>query len=228
MKIIQFCKDKIAGIRAFIDVIKTNRLIAISIAIIIFGASTIASTFIEKAAEYLFPSLDDSAAIIENQNKQFDVVKENLRKLQNSISGADREYLNIAVDTIKDMKNESDGLALKLQALKDENKNLKQTLKSNKGVYGGVDVVLTNNSGFKIDSQNTVGFKEYGSGIGMAAVSLTSVNQNENVYEKPLSAGQGIYFTSEKNEKCSIVFTGNTKVTGSDSALGNFVITCKK
>ena len=79
MKVIDFCKDKIAGIKAYFTVAKDNRLITIIFAGAIFALSTIASNVIGKATEYFVPSLDDSAAIIANQNKQFDVVKENLK-----------------------------------------------------------------------------------------------------------------------------------------------------
>ena len=226
MKAIDFCKDKIAGLKAFFMVAKNNRLITLMFAGLIFATSTVASNMIGKATTYFFPQLDDSAAIIENQNKQFDLVKENLQKLQNSISGPDRQYLNSAFDTIKDMKNQSDSLAVKLAALQNENNILKQTLKSTKGIYGGVDVIVTDETGFKIDSQTSFGYRKYNGSGGI--ISLTSANQNENVHSKPLYSGEGVYFTNENNKKCSLVFNGNTKVTGSDSVVGNFVVACKK
>lgn len=226
MKVIDFCKDKIAGIKAYFTVAKDNRLITIIFAGAIFALSTIASNVIGKATEYFVPSLDDSAAIIANQNKQFDVVKENLKKLQNSITGSDREYLSTAFETIKDMKNESDNLVVRLAALQDENKSLKQTLQSTKGIYGGADVIVNNNSGFKIDSQTTFGYKA--GSTGYARLTLTSSNQEENVTDKIVTAGSGVYFTNENNKTCSLVFNGNTKVTGSDATAGNFIIACKK
>jgi hypothetical protein len=228
MKAIDFCKDKIAGLKAFFTVAKNNRLITLMVAGLFFALSTVASNVIGKATEYFIPTLDDSAAIIENQNKQFDVVKENLQKLQNSITGSDREYLSTAFDTIKDMKNESDNLAVRLAALQDENKSLKQTLKSTKGVYGGVDIIVPDESGFKIDGQTSFGYKEYGSGLGVGSISLTSANQDENVKNHTLRSGEGVYFTNENNKKCSLVFNGNTKVVGSDAVVGNFVVACKK
>ena len=226
MKAIDFCKNKITGLKAFFAVAKNNRLITIMFAGLIFALSTITSNVIGKATEYFIPTLDDSAAIIENQNKQFDVVKENLQKLQNSITGSEREYLSTAFDTIKDMKSDSDNLAVRLAALQDENKSLKQTLKSTKGVYGGVDIIVPDQTGFKIDSQTSFGYREYVSGRGI--ISLTTLNQEENVQDKALASGEGVYFTNESNEKCSLVFNGNTKVIGSNAVVGNFVVACKK
>ena len=225
MKFFDFCKDKIAGLKAFSNVIKNNRLITIAFAGLIFALSTVASNMIGKVTEYLIPTLDDSATIIENQNKQFDVVKENLQKLQNSISGSDRQYLSTAFDTIKDMKNDSDNLVVRMAALQDENKSLKQTLKSTKGIYGGVDIIVPDQTGFKIDSQTSFGYAKSGN---WSYVSLTTANQNENISNKSLKPGEGIYFTNENNQKCSLVFNGNTKVTGSDATVGNFVTACKK
>lgn len=228
MNAIDFCKDKIAGLKAFLTVAKHNRLITIMFAGIFFALSTVASNVIGKATEYFIPTLDDSAAIIENQNKQFDVVKENLQKLQNSITGSDREYLSTAFDTIKDMKSDSDNLAVRLAALQDENKSLKQTLKSTKGVYGGVDIIVPDQTGFKIDSHTSFGYRQYGSGLGVGSISLTTLNQEENLKDKNLESGEGVYFTNESNEKCSLVFNGNTKVIGSNAVVGNFVVACKK
>ena len=84
MNAIDFCKDKIAGLKAFFIVAKNNRLITIIVAGLIFASSTVASNMIGKATTYFFPQLDDSAAIIENQNKQFDLVKENGAVLDNT------------------------------------------------------------------------------------------------------------------------------------------------
>ena len=226
MKIIDFCKHKISGFSAFFQVIKTNRMVAVAIAGLIFILSTVASGLIGKATSYFIPSLDDSAAIIENQNKQFDLVKENLNKLQSSISGKDREYLDAAFDTIKNIKNDGDNLALKLAALQDENISLKTTLKSSKGIYGGIDIILPDNAGFKIDSQTAFGYGHTYPG-GPVKVSLTSANEGESVKGVVLSSGEGVKFTNENNKKCLLVYSGSTQVTGSKQA-GNFVISCKK
>lgn len=225
MLFIEFCKHKLLGIKSFIYLIKNNRLIALTFAGILFAASTVASSLVDKATVYFFPQLDDSAAIIENQNKQFDLVKDNLQKLQSAISGKDREYLNNAFDTMKNIKTESDNLALRLKALQDENISLKVTLRSQKGVYGGVDVITPNNSGFKIDSQTSFGYRKYVDG---ALINLTTSNEEENIKDEVLNSGQGVYFTNENGKKCSLVFSSNTKVDGVNSALGNFVISCKK
>ena len=126
------------------------------------------------------------------------------------------------------MKNQSDGLAVRLAALQDENNSLKQTLKSTKGIYGGVDIIVPDESGFKIDSQTSFGYQEYGSGLGAGSISLTTTNQEENVKNHTLKSGEGVYFTNENNKKCSLVFNGNTKVVGSNAVVGNFVVACKK
>lgn len=226
MKVIDFCKDKIAGFKAYFTVAKNNRLLTIIFAGLIFALTTLASNVIAKVSEYFIPTLDDSVAIIENQNKQFDAVKENLQKLQNSITGSDREYLSKAFDTINDMKNDSDNLAVRLAALQEENKSLKQTLKSTKGIYGGVDIIVPNKSGFKIDSQTSFGYEDWGNGL--ATISLTTAKQDENVKNKILRSGEGVYFTNDDNKQCSLVFNGSTKVSGIDNVTGNFVVACKK
>lgn len=225
MTVIDFCKNKYNGIKSFFLVIKDNKIIALLLAGIIFLLSSIAGSLVDKATSYFFPSLDDSAAIIENQNKQFDLVKENLNKLQSAISGKDREYLSAAFDTMKSIKDESDNLALKLAALQNENNSLKVTLKSQKGIYGGVDVITPNNSGFKIDSQTSFGYRKFNDG---ALINLTTANEQENVRNKLLESGQGLYFINENGKNCSLVFSSNTQVEGSNKALGNFVISCKK
>ncbi len=220
---------KLAGLNAFYQVIKANRIATLIFAALIFALSTVASHLISKATERLIPALDESAQIIKNQNMQFDVVKENLQKLQNSVNKQDREYLDSAFAAVKDIKNTSGELALKIAALQDENNQLEQTLKSTKGIYGGVDVVVPNNSGFKIDSQNSFGFRIRST---YAIVSLTSTNTLENVREKGLRSGQGIEFTNENSKKCALVYNGNTQISAQNSnqnlVAGNFQIICKK
>lgn len=206
--------------------IKDNKTQSLVIYALLFVLTTVAGNLIGKASESFFPKTDDSALIIENQNKQFDLVKENLQKLQSSISGQDRTYLNAVTDTIKDLKSESDNLVVRLAALQNENSNLKQTLKSTKGVYGGVDVIVPDNSVFKIDSQTSFGFSNAYGGSGF--LTLTGANKDENVLRKNVDAGEGVYFTNENNKACSVVFGGKTNVIGSNAVAGNFIIACKK
>lgn len=222
-KIIDFCSDKIRGLRAFAAVVKDNRLVTVLIAGILFSLAAVAESLIGRATEYFFPQLDDSAAIIANQNKQFDAVKENLRKLQSAISGQDKAYLNSALDAVSNIRQESEALSLKLAALQDENKSLKQTLKSQKGIHGGVDLMVPDKAGFKIDSRVSFGHSIYRKG---SYVTLTSLNEADNVKNKYLQPGQGIYFSNAQNERCTLILSSVTQVEGSKSGLANFVVSC--
>ncbi|EUJ09743.1 hypothetical protein Meth11DRAFT_0544 [Methylophilaceae bacterium 11] len=223
-KIIAFCGHKIRGLQAFIAVIKENRLITVLLAGILFSFAAIAESLIGRATEYFFPQLDDSAAIIANQNQQFDAVKENLKKLQSAISGQDKAYLNSALDAVSSIKQDSENLSIKLAALQEENASLKQTLKSQKGVYGGVDLMVPDKSGFKIDSQVSFGHSIFRKG---SYVTLTSLNQADNTKNKYLTAGQGTYFTNEKNQHCALTLNSITQVAGSKSGVANFIVSCK-
>jgi hypothetical protein len=224
-KIIELCSHKIKGIQAFIAVVKENRMITVLLAGVLFSIAAVAESLISKATEYFFPQLDDSAAIIANQNKQFDAVKENLKKLQSAINREDREYLTTALDAVNNIKLESENLSIKLAALQEENKSLKQTLKSEKGVYGGLDLMVPDKSGFKIDSQVSFGHSIFRNGT---YVTLTSLNQVDNTKNKYLMAGQGTYFINEKNEHCALALNKITQVEGSRSGVASFVISCKK
>lgn len=219
-KIITFCSHKIRGLQAFISVIKENRLITVLLAGVLFSIAVIAESLIGRGTEYFFPQLDDSAAIIANQNKQFDAVKENLQKLQSAISGQDKAYLSSALDAVSIIKQDSENLSIKLAALQEENALLKQTLKSKKGIHGGVDLMVPDKSGFKIDRQVSFGHSIYRKG---SYVTLTSLNQDDNTKNKYLAAGQGIYFTNESNERCSLTLNSITQIVGSKSGVGNFM-----
>jgi hypothetical protein len=226
-KIVEFCKHKILGLRAFTAVIKENRLVTLLLAGLIFSLAAIAENLIGRATQYFFPQLDDSAAIIENQNKQFDAVKENLRKLQSAISGQDREYLNTALDAVKNIKNDSENLSIRLASLLDENKALKKTLKSEKGIYGGIDLMVPDKSGFKIDSQVAFGHRISGNRNG-SYITLTSLNEADNTKDKYLTAGEGTYFINDKKERCALTLNSITQVDGSRSGIANFILSCKK
>ena len=226
MLIIDFIKNKYLRIKAFLNFVSSNKTLTLILSIISFVVGSAISSLIGKGVDYVFPSTDSSAEIIANQNKQFSLVNENLRKLQSSLTGKDREYFDTALNTFNQLKDSTENLALKLEALKTENNSLKQTLKSEKGINGGVDVMVTNNAAFKIDSQITFGYKAHPNG---AYLNLTNTsNEKENLSDKWVTAGQGVYFTNEKNQKCSIVFSGNTVVGGGNNAIGNFIVSCKK
>ncbi|CAG0991988.1 hypothetical protein MTYP_02333 [Methylophilaceae bacterium] len=224
-KIIDFFKHKITGFRAFTAVIRENRMVTLLLAGLLFAITTIASNLIGKATGYLFPQLDDSAAIIENQNKQFDAVKANLQKLQSAISGQDRQYLSSAIEAIRNIKDDSEQLSVRLAALQEENRTLKQALKSEKGVYGGVDLMLADKAGFKIDSQASYAHHISGNGT---YINLTSLNETDNVRSKYLRPGEGVYFTNDKNERCSLTLNNITQVQSSRTGIANFNIACKK
>lgn len=224
-KIIAFCSHKIQGLQAFVAVIKENRLITVLLAGLLFSIAAIAESLIGRATEYFFPQLDDSAAIIANQNQQFDAVKENLKKLQSAISGQDRAYLSSALDAVNNIKQDSENLSIKLASLQAENQSLKQTLKSQKGIYGGIDLMVPDKSGFKIDSQVSFGHSIFRKG---SYVTLTSLNQADNTKNKYLTAGQGTYFTNEHNERCALTLNSITQIEGIRSGVANFVVSCKK
>jgi hypothetical protein len=224
-KIIDFCSHKIKGLRAFTAVIQENRLVTVILAGLLFSIAAIAESLIGRATEYFFPQLDDSAAIIANQNEQFDAVKENLKKLQSAISGQDRQYLNSALDAVKNMKQDSEHITNKLAALEDENKVLKQTLRSEKGIHGGIDLIVPDKTGFKIDSQVSFGHAIYAKG---SYVTLTSLNEDDNTKRKYLTPGEGTYFTNDKNERCVLTLSSVTQIEGSQSGVANFVVACKK
>jgi hypothetical protein len=224
-KIIAFCSHKISGLQAFIAVIKENRLVTIFLAGALFSVAAVAESLIGRATEYFFPQLDDSAAIIANQNQQFDALKENLKKIQSTLSGEDKAYLNSALNAVSSIKEDSENLSIKLAALQEENTSLKQTLKSQKGIYGGVDLMVPDKSGFKIDSQVSFGHSIFRKG---SYVTLTSLNEADNTKNKYLTAGQGTYFTNEHNERCALTLNSITHVDGSKSDIANFIVSCNK
>lgn len=198
------------------------------IAFAFFLISAIAGTFISTGVETFmksfFPSMDDTTQIIENQNKQFNDVKENLAKLQGALSGKDRETFNSLKDSYQSAFKASEVLATSYQILKDENDSLRKVLKKEKGIDGGFDILLPEKQGYKLDSAVTFGNKYYGNAQG--SFTLTSKNPEENLIEKNIKVGQGMLFTNENGKKCSLNFLGAKKIEGGSTAVGKFAVQC--
>ena len=71
--------------------IENNSIIAILFFILSAIVGTLISSGVDAAMKSMVPELDDTMQIIENQNKQFNEVQNNLSKLQSVLSGDNRE-----------------------------------------------------------------------------------------------------------------------------------------
>ena len=222
-KIITGVENKIQTIRDSFQAVRNRPILWLLVGMAGFAVGDIAHMAFGKAAQLIFPQLDDANQIIANQNQQFANVKANLDKLESKLSGADKTQFESLRDAIKAASSGSDSIATRLTQLIDENKNLRTVLKREKGIEGGVDLLVPMGEGYKIDATTTLGFNNFN---GTALLSLSSLNSTEtvNVWKAP---GQALPFTNDSGKTCNITFLGASQADGSARWLGKFAMQCK-
>jgi hypothetical protein len=218
-------KASISRIANYFRTLREHPVLSVVLAGVIFLLSSLGQTAIGKVTQMVFPQLDDAGQIITNQNKQFAEVKENLDRLASKLSGADRAQLDSLRDAIKVASSGSENVATRLSQLTEENRNLRSVLKKEKGIAGGVDLLIPERDGYKIDSSTTLGFNSF-NGAG-AALSLSSLNTAESVLNRYTPIGQGISFTNDAGKSCLVTFLGASKIDGGSLPLGKFALQCK-
>lgn len=218
-------RDRIRGVGEVFRTLAKHRIVTLLLAAFVFVLSELGHTAVSKVTQMLVPQLDDTNQIISNQNKQFADVKTSLDQLASKLSGQEGEQLAALRDAVVSAQAGSENVAARLSQLILENQNLRKVLHKEKGIEGGVDLLVPLRDGYKIDATNSMGFMSIDN-YGGVHVSLTSLNAGESIANQYLSMGQGIPFTNASRQKCQLIYLGSTKVEGSTTALAKFALPC--
>ena len=155
-----------------------------------------------KAKFFLFPALDDTRIIIEEQGKNFQIVNDNLKQLEAKLSGESIEQLRALRESVSVAMKTSEVSSAKLERLADENAKLREErdqLRANSG-----DVFeLKPGQGRPIDSSASIGFKDTIN--GRAYITITALDGISRGYVDP---GQGLRYMNAAGKNCTAVFIG--------------------
>ena len=122
-------KERIRGVADVYRVLKKNWIVGLMLAGLTAVLSVLGQTAVTKVTQMLFPALDDTSQIINNQNKQFADIKDNLNDLASKLAGQDSEKLGTLRDAIKAAQASSEDMVTRLSQLVDENQHLRAVLK---------------------------------------------------------------------------------------------------
>jgi len=206
--------------------IENNSIIAILFFILSAILGTLISSGVDAAMKKMVPELDDTMQIIENQNKQFNEVQNNLSKLQSTLSGDNKEIFAELKDSYQESFKTSQLITANYEVVKTENNTLRKLLKKEKGLDGGYDILVRAGDGFKIDSAVSFGVNYANNFNRVAGISLTSRKSEENVSTVNLKIGESIKYTNENGKSCSLVNTGIIRIDGQQDELVKFVTQC--
>ncbi|MBC7755494.1 MAG: hypothetical protein H7Z20_02410 [Bdellovibrio sp.] len=187
MSFITFCKQKKDSFMSLFSAVKANKALTLFYTLAVFVGSTIAAPIVMKGFNYFFPQFDDTSAIIQNQNTQFELMRENLSKIEGTLSGKDQNYIKAAFSSMKSLKNESDNLAKYVVALKDENESLNMLLKNEKGI-DGEDLISKYQASQKLDSQRQETIKGVSNERDNLTQRITSLQTENNKLNQSLEA----------------------------------------
>ena len=206
--------------------IENNIFISVLFFIVSAVAGTLISSGVDAAIKKINPSLDDTLQIIENQNKQFDEVRNNLSKLQSSLSGSSSEIFAELKDSYQEAFKTSQLITANYEAVKAENSTLRKLLKKEKGLEGGYDILVSEGDGFRIDTAVSFGVNNVNQPLSYAELSLTSKKQEENISDARIHVGERINYTNEKGKQCSLVNVGVMRIDGQQKELVKLVTQC--
>jgi hypothetical protein len=223
MSFVSRISAKCNEIKSFIE---NNIFISLLFFVVSAVVGTLISSGVEAAIKKIDPSLDDTLQIIENQNKQFDEVKNNLSKLQSSLSGGNSEIFAELKDSYQEAFKSSQLIAANYEAVKAENSVLRKVLKKEKGLDGGYDILVREGDGYRIDSAASVGVNAVYTGANRAILSLTSRKQEENISKQVVNVGERLNYTNEKGKQCSVVNVGVMRIEGQQKDLVKLVTQC--
>lgn len=187
MSVFEIVKQKKNSFMSLLLAVKANKIPTIFYTFLVFVASTIAAPFVMAIFYHFFPQLDDTNTILQNQNTQFELMRQNLSKIEGTLSGKDQNYIKAAFSSMKSLKNESDNLAKYVVALKDENESLNQLLKNEKGI-DGEDLISKYQASQKLDSQRQETIKTVTNERDSLAKSITTLQAENNKLNQSLEA----------------------------------------
>lgn len=187
MSVIEFCKQKKISFMSLLSAVKANKLLTLFYTFLIFIGSTIAAPVVMAGFYYFFPQLDDTNTILQNQNTQFELMRQNLSKIEGTLGGKNQSYIKAAFSSMKTLQSESDVLAKYVIALKDENKTLNQLLKSEKGI-DGADLITKYQASMKLDDQRQESIKVITTERDSLAQKIIMLNEKNSKLNQSLEA----------------------------------------
>ena len=176
---------------------------------------------IDSALTNYFPEYfeTDAKEIIESQNKHFDELKASLSELKREVSSDEGKRLTKQIGALLNQaKADNSHLMISLDAIKQENNNLRRMLSQSKGIDGGTDIRFIEDQAIKIDSSTTIGVDDYNYGLGV----LLRISNNGEQKTVKLRPGESTNYTNQSDQNCILAFLSQSPKT-----VFNFSRTCK-
>lgn len=222
----KFAVEKWASFSDLLGIFKKNPFFLIFFVAVTFALSNLISISLGKVYEYIFPALDDTAQIMKNQNDRFDHVNKLIASLSRNLSESDLKKIGELKSEISMAVVGSRNVAARLSQLTEDNERFRSVLKKDKGLDGGVDMILPIGGAYKIDGDVTLGLMG-SSGRSFAEISLTSLRPGESVSRKSVGAGQGVNFSNQMGAQCQSTFLGFSLDERGNVYAGKFAYQCK-
>lgn len=141
--------------------------------------------------------------IEETQKREFDEIKKNLGQIRSSMDDAGRDAFDNVKNAVNALESTNNGLLQQIQLAKQENETLRKIVQDSKGISGGYDFILTEESGIKLDEVTTVGLQHVSSGT--AAVNLSSAKNQSGNSSAYLHSGQSLSYVDAAGRNCRLV-----------------------
>lgn len=141
--------------------------------------------------------------IEETQKREFAELKKNLGQIRSSMDDASRDAFKNVENAVDALESTNAGLLSQVAMAKQENETLRKVVQESKGISGGYDFILAENSGIKLDETTTVGLGNVSTSY--ASVNLASVKNPSGGTSSSLNSGESLPYVDATGRNCRIV-----------------------
>lgn len=134
--------------------------------------------------------------IKEEQDKSFEKLQDSLKALNSAMDGGNREALTQVKGAVDEIKHLNNSLISRLSLAKSENERLAKAV----GVPGGLDLILSRDSGLSLDALSHVGVQ----GIQSNGAYVSVASKEGSTAPTFLRSGESISYTGASGGRCRV------------------------
>lgn len=163
--------------------------------LVLIGAGT--SELFEWSKSVLLGPDDYLVQIKADQDKSFEKLQQSLKELNSSLSGNNRDAISQVRDAVQEIRQLNEGLVARLALAQSENARMAKTVR----VPGGLQFVMSENSGAALDSQSYFGVSSIRN--NSANVRVSAKEGGGEVYS--MNSGESISYAGANGTACRLV-----------------------
>lgn len=157
----------------------------------------------------------------ESQKQEFAALKDSLGQIRSSLGSGDRAAYQQITGAVESLQKTGADLVQQLALAKRENETLRRIAEQKAGISGGYDLILSENSGVRLDAATVLGVDRITSG-GYVNVNLSS-NAETEPRSSNLQSGESIAYQAADGRACRVSLLASDD---SGNGTASFAVAC--